>query len=261
MNQFEFFKNYKDFACKARSKTAEILFRELESSSDNELKKLLMLRIVEDLVSSTEDLAMWLIAIHARNDKDRKFRDEWERLLSIEINQEQSRKVLQEYARLKTVKGFLKKMDFPTVNQLVKKLGTEEKIVADAVEAIRFTIETAVITRADGLRIVERFQNKIKHGMMVYSDPNGNSSWVRDFSVKLAGRSRRVSRKNRIFDIPIDIDKAERIVGTIVANSQGIEALINLLLIDYEYRIKSGIIRMQKQNRDKCLEEIAKALE
>lgn len=263
MNNFEFLKNYKEFAGRIRYYTAETLLKELESTTDIEKKKLLMLRIVEDLVSSTEDLAMWLIAIHSRNDKNKKYQSEWERLLDkeLQINEEQSRKILSSYARLKTVKGFLKKMDFPTITQLRRKLGNDEQGMIAAVEAVKFTIETAVKQRSDGSRILERFQNKIKHGMMVYSDIAKDSSWVRDFSVKLAGKSKRVSRKNRNFDIPVDQDKAERIVGTIKANSQGIEALINLLIIDYEYKIKSGKIKMQKKNKEKWLKEIELALQ
>ncbi len=261
MNQFEFLKNYKDFASKIRYLSAKTLFQELKSVSDAEVKKSLMLRIIEDLVSSTEDLAMWLVTIHSRNDKDKRYRDEWERLLSTYINQEESTKVLSKYARIKTISGFLKKMSFPTVKQLTEKLQVDESMVNDAIEAIRFTIETALKTRSDGDRITEKFQNKIKHGMMVYSDLETNNSWVRDFSVKLTGRRRRVVRKNRNFEIPIDLDKTERIVGTIKANAQGIEALINLLLIDYEYRIKAGKIKMWSRNKEKILAEIKKALE
>ncbi len=260
MNQFEFFKNYKNFASKIRYITSDTLLRELKSTSSAEIKKTLMLRIVEDLVSSTEDLAMWLITIHSRNDGNKKFRDEWERLLFTQVNQEQSRKILSDYSRIKTINGFLKKMNFPTIKQLKEKLRTEEKMVNDAVEAIIHTIETALKTRVDEDRIVERFQNKIKHGMMVYSDIDTSNSWVRDFSVKQTKKNGRIVKKNRNFEIPIDLGKAERIVGTIKANAQGIEALINLLLIDYEYRIESRKIKMWEKNREKCLNEIKKAL-
>src|SRR5436309_2139235 len=100
-------------------------------------------------------------------------------------------------------------MSFPTTKQLKDELLVAEEVVDAAVEAIRRTVETALKTRTDGGQIVERFQNKIKHGMMVYSDQDTNVSWVRDFIVKLAGIRRKVVRKNRNFEIPIDLDKAE----------------------------------------------------
>lgn len=228
MNRFEFLKNYKDFACRVRYITSNTLLSQLKVSTNPEEQKALMLRIVEDLVTSTEDLAMWLVTIHARNDGNRRYQNEWERLLMLEITQEQSRKILLSYKRIKTVKGFLKKLDFPTIYQLRVKLGQNEQVIIDAVEAIRFTIETAVKTREDGARIVERFHNKVKHGMMVYSDVGSNTSWVRDFSAKIIRSSGRISRHNRNFDIPIDIDKAERIVGTIKANAQGIGLIMEI---------------------------------
>lgn len=260
MNRFEFLKNYKDFACLVRYRTATVLLANLKSSQDQEDKKVMMLRIIEDLVASTEDLAMWLITINDRNKTDKKFRDEWERLLIRRIETEESKKILQTYKRIKSVKGFLRKMDFPNVNRLSSKLNVTKSIVINAVEKIRHTVETAVKQREDNRGMVDRAHNKIKHGMMVYSDPSKDSAWVRDFSAKLAGVSRRVSRKNRSIDIRVDIPKAERIVGTIKANAQAIEALINLLLIDYEYRIKFGKIRMRKAKKEKSLDEITKAL-
>src|SRR5579864_7783406 len=109
MNTFEFLKNYKDFANHIRYNTAYVLLNELKSTKNVELQKLLMLRIIEELIASTEDLAMWLVALHSRNDGDRKYRDEWERILALEITQEQSSKTLMSFKRLKTTKGFLKK--------------------------------------------------------------------------------------------------------------------------------------------------------
>ncbi|TSC88200.1 MAG: hypothetical protein G01um10145_909 [Microgenomates group bacterium Gr01-1014_5] len=262
MNQFEFFKNYKDFASKVRYISAKTLLQELKSTQSIEVKKSLMLRIIEDLVSSTEDLAMWFVTIHSRNDGNKRFRDDWERILATHIREtnEEATKILLGYTRIKTTDGFLKKMDFPKSKQLQEKLQVEESVVNNAVEAIRNTINLALQTRRDGQQIAVRFHNKVKHGMMVNSDASTNNSWVRDFSVRLTQGRRRVVRRNRNFEIPIDIDKAELMVGTIKANAQGIEALINLLLIDYEYRISSGKIKMWSRNKERVLAEIKKAL-
>ena len=49
-------------------------------------------------------------------------------------------------------------------------------------------------------------------------------------------------------------------VGTIKAYGQAIEALINLLLIDYKYKIVSKKIRMWKVNKARVLGEISNAL-
>ena len=105
-------------------------------------------------------------------------------------------------------------------------------------------------------------QNKIKHGMMVYLDQDSNKIWLRIFNVKYSGKGKkkRISRQNRNIEILIDIDKAERMVGTTKAYGQAIEALINLLLIDYKYRIISKKIKLKRNNRERCLREISEAL-
>ena len=260
MNRFEFLKNYKDFANHVRYRTAEVLLAHLKTVTNPELQKALMLKIIEEVVASTEDLALWLIVLDKRNDGDKKYREEWERLLCYEITQPDLLNVLLNYNRPKTVNGFLEKLDFPPLDQLASKLGIEHGLVIDAVEVVQKTIRSAIKTRRDKSQIVVRVHNKMKHGMMVYSEMGTGVSWVRDFSVKLAGKSKRISRKDRSFDIPVDLDKAERIAGTIKSNSYAIESLINLVLIDYEYKIKSGKIRMRKDNKDKCLAAITKAL-
>lgn len=260
MNRFEFFSNYKKFANHIRFNTSEVILAQLKGTKDIELQKTLMLRIVEELVASTEDLAMWLITLHDRNDGDSRFRDEWERILVLEISQDKPSKILLSFKRLKTTNGFLKKMDFPNLDQLSTRLKSDKRLVINAVDTILATISSAINTRSDNDGIVVRFHNKMKHGMMIYSNISNATSWIRDFSVKKLERSKRLSRKDRSFDIPVDIKKAERIVGTIKANSYGIEALINLLLIDYEYRFITRKIRVRKNNREKYLAEINKAL-
>src|SRR3989344_430275 len=189
MNRFELLKNYKDFANHIRYNTADTLLAQLKETTNPELRKTLMLRIVEEVVASTEDLGMWLLALHKRNDGDKRFRDEWERLLMLEITQQQSLDILLSYRRIKTVKGFLKKMDFPSLNQLATKLSSDEQKIIDAVDAIKKTIKAAIGTRLDKSGRVVRAHNKMKHGMMVYSDLGSDSAWIRDFTVKF-GKSK-----------------------------------------------------------------------
>ena len=222
----------------------------------------MMLRIIEELTASTEDLSMWLLAVMQRNDGDKRYRDEWERLLKIEIGSDESRKVIDKFMRLRTLGGFLEKLDFPSVRQITKHLSSSEHLVTEGIRTVKFSIDSAVKQRKDRSQITGLVQNKIKHGMMVYADPDPDKTWLRIFNVRYAGKGKkkRISRQNRNIEIPIDVDKAERMVGTIKAYAQAIEALINLLLIDYKYKILSRKIKMKRKNREKCLGEISKAL-
>lgn len=189
-------------------------------------------------------------------------RDEWEKLLAIEIGDLDCRKILNNFTRIKTGEGFLKKLDFPPIVQTSKYLGSSKQMVLEGVKTVRFSIDSAVKQRKERSGALGQVQNKIKHGMMVYTDTNPNNSWIRIFKVKYVGKDgkKRLLRTNINFTIPIHIDKAERMVGTIKAYGQAIEALINLLLIDYKYRLVSKKIMTTEKNKNNCLKEIDKAL-
>ncbi len=262
MNRFEFFKNYKEFACYIRYKTANVLCNQLENSRDLNEQRALMLRIVEELAAQTDDLSMWLQAIMQRNDGDKKYRDEWERLLSIRTNHSDSKKVIDSFRRVRSLGGFLRKLDFPPISQIAKIHSTNEILMKEGVDTVWRSVRDAIEQRIVKSRILELVQNKIKHGMMVYTDTNENKIWIRIFKVNCegTGRKKRLSRLNRNVEIPIDEPKAKSMVGTIKAYGQAIEALINLLLIDYKYKILSKKIRLKRENREKCLDEISKAL-
>lgn len=73
MNRFEFLKNYKEFACYIRYRTANVYFNQLVSSKDSKERRAMMLRIIEELTASTEDLSMWLIAVKERNNGDKRY--------------------------------------------------------------------------------------------------------------------------------------------------------------------------------------------
>jgi len=266
MNRFEFLKNYKEFAAYIRYRTNSVLLGQLRISTDHFEKRSLMLRIIEDLASSTEDLSMWLVAVMGRNDGNHRFRDEWERLLKMEINQNESKgmtkpsEVLSKFVRLRTTKGFLERLDLPSLEHISKELSSDQKIVDDAVNKVKSSIDMALKQRKERSGLLLLVQNKLKHGMMVYADSDPNKSLIRIFTVKMSKNEKRIVRRNRIVEIPIDIGKAGRMTNTIKAYGQAIEALINLLLIDYKNKIITGKIRTRKPNKDKCLAEIDKAL-
>lgn len=266
MNRFEFLKNYKEFAAYIRYRTASVLYNRLEETSDSLEKRSLMLRIIEELAASTEDLTMWLVAVIGRNDGDDRFKTEWERLLTIRVNEDDKKNptnpqfILSNFIRLRTTKGFLKKLDFPSLEHISKELVSDQKIVDDAVDKVRFSIEMAIKQRKERSGLLLLVQNKLKHGMMVCADSDPNKSFIRIFTVKKTKNKKRIIRRNRNVEIPIDVDKAGRMSGTIKAYGQAIEALINLILIDYKYKIITGKIRTRKLNRDKYLDEIDKAL-
>jgi hypothetical protein len=87
MNTIKFLKNYRIFASQTRYQTAIVYLEELKRADKPNNQKLMMVGIIHELVASTEDLAMWLVAISNRNDGDKRYRDIWERLLNTFIKE------------------------------------------------------------------------------------------------------------------------------------------------------------------------------
>lgn len=259
-NTIRFLKNYRLFAAQARYQTCLIYIDELKKTTVTNKQKLMMLKIIYELVASTEDLSMWLVAISKRNDRDKRYRDIWERILNVfikENGQDETTEILKSYKRIKTIKGLLKKMDMPTVETLVKETNITSKEMNDGLEALKKAITVSIQNRTSSKGLAVRAYNKIKHGMMVYLDPdNINNLWIRDFSCIKSKKGRRLIRKNREMDIGVNIERAEEIVKTVGSVSEAIRGLIGLVLVDLEYRIKTNKIRMQSKNKNMWLAEL-----
>ena len=112
INTIQFLKNYDVFASQARYHTAKLYLNELKNNK--ELKpnnqKLMKLRIIEEFVSATEDLSLWLLIVSKRLDKLKKL-DIWERLLFAEATTEDAKIFLEGLGRLRTPNSILKKLD------------------------------------------------------------------------------------------------------------------------------------------------------
>lgn len=263
MNTIKFLKNYRIFASQARYQIAVVYLEELKRVDKPNNQKLMMVGIIHELVASTEDLAMWLVAISSRNDGDKRYRDVWERLLDTFIKegeQSDTSKILKSFRRVKTPQGLLRKLDLPTVAALVNKTKMTSEEVLESLDALKGAIDVSIHNREVSHGVMVRAYNKIKHGMMIYLDPNDlRRLWIRDFQVRYAKskkKQKRLVRKNREMSISVDAQKAEAIVGTIKAISQAMEVLIGLILFDLEYRIKTGKLRMNKKSKKLWLDEL-----
>jgi len=263
MNTIKFLKNYRIFASQTRYQTAVVYLGELKRVNKPNNQKLMMVGIIHELVASTEDLAMWLVTISNRNDGDKRYRDIWERLLNTFIkdgDQSDTSKIFKNFRRVKTPQGLLRKLDLPTVAALVDETKMTSKEILESLDALRGAIDVSIHNREVSNGVMVRTYNKIKHGMMVYLDPNDlEKLWIRDFQVKYTkskNKKKRLVRKNREMSLGVDAQKAEAIVGTIKAIAQALGALIGLVLFDLEYRIKIGKLRMSGKNKKLWLDEL-----
>lgn len=267
VSTIQFLKNYSIYSSQARYHTAQLFLRELQNK---ELKpnnrKLMMLRIIEEYISSTEDLAMWLSAVSKRI-KDKKF-DLWELLLLEDVPNltrknnnsrvEITRETLNHFCRLRSASGLLKSTDLIPLNKLVFELKKSDphankELINESLDYILRGIKASIASRKARGDLLVRAHNKIKHGMMVYLDPNEiDCLWMRD--LKLDKLKRKHSRN---FELRLDEKKAKEIVGNIEVISHAIQGLIQLVLVDFRYRIENG--NMRRKTKEFWINELNRA--
>lgn len=257
INTIQFLKNYDIFASQARYFTAKLFLDELKNNK--ELKpnnqKLMKLRIIEELVSATEDLSLWLLVVSERLDKTKKL-DIWERLLLAEATTNEAKLFLEDLSRLRSPKSVLKKLNIIESNKLEAQLGLSDNEIKESLDYIIKAIKATIKNRQVSNGVLVRAHNKIKHGLAVYLDAKDiNNLIIRD--LKLVGKSGSKRKKNRYFDIKFDVERAEKLVGTILAISHAIRGLIYLVQADFRYRISTDM-RIKSKTRNFWLAELDK---
>lgn len=243
-NTITFLKNYKDFGFKVRIITAQTFLNTLLESKDIEIKKIMMLRLVEELISSTEDLAMWLAAVEQRENSDKKRRDIWEYLMLCQANDVFVKNTLKSVSRVKTGKGLLKKLRLPPVDELAQAGKLDEKSITPLLDKLLETFKTAYHNRTAANNLFIRFHNKVKHGMMVQNETNG--VFVRDLTID-TGKSGRIIRRNRNLYLDLNDEKAKKITGSIEATGYAIKNLVTLLLSHFWYQLKTRKRKLSKK--------------
>lgn len=246
-NTITFLKNYKDFGFKVRITTAKTYLNTLQQNPDTEVKKIMMLRLIEELISSTEDLAMWLAAVEQRENPDKKRRDIWEYLLLCQANDAFVKDILKSVSRVKTGKGLLKKLSLPPLSELVEGGKMDEKSITALLDKLLETIKASNHNRTAANSLFIRFHNKVKHGMMVQSEANG--LFIRDLSLG-KGKSGRIIRRNRNMFLDFNEDRAKKIVGSIEAVGYAVKNLVTLLLLHYWYNLKTRKNKLSKKEID-----------
>lgn len=260
INTIQFLKNYEVFASQARYHTAKMYLDELKNNKNLKPnnQKLLKLRIIEELVSATEDLSLWLLVISKRLDKGNDF-DIWERLLLEHATSKESKDFLNSLGRLRSHDSILKKLNIIDHKKLLAQLDLTDQELTHSLEYIIKSIKATIYNRKVGNESLLRVHNKIKHGMAVYLDGKDiNNLLVRDFRMVNIKNSNKLKRKNnRYFKIAFDEKRAEELVNNILVISDGIRGLIHLVLADFRYRITSDK-KLRKKTKDLWIAELDK---
>lgn len=242
-------KNYRKYASEARYHTANLFLQELRREDLMEYnKKLMMLRIIEEFICATEDLAMWLLAVSKRN-LNKKF-DLVELLLLEEATTQNSKTTLNNFSRARTANGLLKKLDLISLDKLSRQLNRDIEFLDESLDYIFKGIKSTIENRKVKREVLVRAHNKVKHGMMVFLDTKDlKKLWFRDLKVK-NGR-----KTNRYYELEVNITKAEKIVGNIQVISHTIQGLIALVVQDFQYRVENDK-RMKAKTKKFWMEEL-----
>jgi hypothetical protein len=257
INTIQFLKNYNVFASQARYYTARLFLDELQNNKNLKPnnQKLMKLRIIEEFVSATEDLALWLLVVSKRLDKSPSF-DIWERLLLAEATTDEAKNFLISMGKLRSPNSVLKKLDIIPSNKLTKVFEIDEVELTKSLEYIIKAIKTTIQNRKVSNGVLIRAHNKIKHDMAVYLDGNDiNNLLIRD--LRMVGASGHKRRKNRYLEIRFDVARAEKLVGSIMAISHAIRGLIYLVQADFRYRITTDK-RLHRKTRAYWIGELDK---
>lgn len=257
INTIQFLKNYDIFASQARYYTAKLFLDELQNNKDLKPnnQKLMKLRIIEEFVSATEDLSLWLLVVSNRHSKSPNF-DIWERLLLAEATTDEAKNFMASLGRLRSPKSVLKKLDIIPSKKLSEIFGVDESELSQSIEYIIKAIKATIHNRKVSKGVLIRAHNKIKHGMAVYLDGKDiNNLLIRD--MRMVGATGNKRRKNRYFEIKFDAARAEKLVGSILAISHAIRGLIYLVQADFRYHIATDK-KIHKKTREYWRTELDK---
>jgi hypothetical protein len=242
-----FLKNYMRFGFKIRLVTAKSYLNVLLNSKNYEEQKIMMLRITEELISSTEDLTMWLAAINNRNHLKNIYSDIFEFLLSCWATDEQTLMILKQNARVKTAKGLLKKFEAPPLVRILEYLKTDEETLNKLLNKLIDAIKESLQNRTGSRKALLKFHNKVKHGMIIQDF--GDELYIREVEHNNSKNGKRHYKRNRNLFIPYDPERAKKMVGTIEVNANAVKTIVIILMADVAYNLQRRKRKLGKKQR------------
>lgn len=242
-----FLKNYQRFSCSVRETTASVYLDVLKHSPDENTRKAMILRIMEEFMASSEDLTMWLSAVYERNNLPAKYRDIEEYLLDCRAGDQSVKDTLCKLSKIRTTGGLIRKLNFPPLTVLSSELKMPAATIEMTLEKILESIKATHSNRTTSRGALIRYHNKVKHGMMV-SEENGLLI-IKDIKFKDLHNGRHY-RKYRTFTVEENLSKAKSTFNSIHALSQMIHLLASILLVDLSIKIQNRKRKLGKRQQE-----------
>jgi len=237
-NTISFLKNYVVFAYKIRSTTSRGYLKLMEEANEKD-SKIYMLRIIEELAASTEDLFYWLTAAMLRNNKDKRYRDIWDFLHECDCKDIEVIEKIKIISKKSSIKGLLKTLNAPKPEDLSIFLKTNIEMINKLFENLFNASKASIHNRLIKRTLLTRVQNKIKHAMAVQEIPNG--ILIKDIKITPRNKEKRIGNIKhyvRNIEINLDKDRAKKIVETIESNGIAVQTLAFFIAYDLGEYVK-----------------------
>lgn len=248
-NTITFLKNHQRFGWRVRTLTAKTYLEKMTNTSEDQEKKVMILRITEELISSTEDLAMWIGAMQTRGNPTKAYKDVWEYMLLGRASDEQIVTILKDVARAKTANGVIRKLRLASIDKIADAANMDGSDIQSILLKILEAVKASQLNRTVKRGVLLRFHNKVKHGMMVQD--YGHELFIRDL---MLGKKQR--KRNRNLYLDINIDKGKKMIETIEANGYAIKSIISLLFYDFIEQLENKKHRMSDKQKKFWIEAL-----
>lgn len=230
-NYITYIRNYQRFGRFIRTWSAEGLMKLYTETSDISLKKAYAIRMYEETMSSTEDVAMWVYATLNRHNLPPNVHDVWELLLKCDADKLDVVKQIAALARIRTIKTLLKRLDLPEISTIAEVTNSNDEVIEGVLHFLLKSIKATARNRTAGRRVLLLAQNKIKHGMLVIEEVDV----VRIIGVPIG--KKRYKKRNLI--IRIDLETMKKMKDTIEHNGASVSLIITGLMADF-YKFVKG---------------------
>lgn len=222
-NVIEFLQNYQKFGSQLKYRTAQLYLWELKRLNEehpNESKLdqcLMMANIMDCYIAQTEDLMMFVYAMHNTQNNYQNLREILLRTFIKGNNDDATQKFYNELKQINNKAKLINYLGLPSIDILANKLNISKKDFGKMLQFIIHVIKITLDNRSQ--ENILTLHNKMKHGSLIYFEPGSNKkiSFIdvdKNYNLKASG-SLSVNYNNAIIYVD-DIQKSQIVVAQLI---------------------------------------------
>ena len=207
------------------------------SSQEIDERKVMFLRLYEELLTSSEDLLYWVTGLLMKNRYPAKCNNIWDFMLMAGTTSLPTQKLLKELSSLAKYKKGVSLLRPFGLEGRIEEIAEFGKSTSEEIEPLLNklldVIKACNSNRRIKKAILTRGQIKIKHGMVVIGEDDG--IYIRDMYLTTVSinSKKHIRSYNKNLFLRLDDARAKGMLDTISATSVAIQIVITLLLFQY----------------------------